>query len=104
MRGEQEDGSVPPVRWEVSKGRLDAGRDRFDKAGVHAPPVDDAPFDGRGGGDHELLGLAVELVQAAPCRGAAVLWVLRERYRTVYPVLLKPPQHFLGEWIGVPVG
>lgn len=57
----------------------------LDKARVRPPAVNHAPFNVP---HFSSLALSEQLVQAAACRAAAVLGVLRKRDRTLHPVLL----------------
>ena len=62
----------------------------FDETGVREPPIDDAPT-------HTLTKLScspspVHLVQTASGSTATVLWILRERYGSLYPIIF----HLLG--------
>lgn len=74
-------------------------RTDLNEPGVSAPAVDHAPLD-----PFHLACLApsVQLIQTAPCRTAAVLWVLRERDRALHAVCLHLPRRLICKRARIP--
>ena len=68
---------------------------------MSAPPIYDTPFDLA---QYPSLAFAIQLVQAAPSRAAAVLRVLRERNGPLNAVTLKLLRRVLRQRVRIPKG